>query len=223
MPNANGGLGATGGKESMKYKLITLILVVASGWVNIASAVTGPTNCSAVVCGEGAIDANRVSNCRRTMETCYAGYKVTRCTECDDGYSLTEATVTVPGCFDLNINVCTSDCDGTCPFCETTSWRTYNNNMRRTFASCNTKTCECTKTTQYACVEGYYGTPQNTTSGCSQCPNGGMSKVGDALLASNRSITSCYITDGTDETGEFSFDTGGRFTLCGVDCCSYSN
>lgn len=209
----------------MKYKLITLIFVVASGCANVANAAI--TDCTAVVCGAGTTTVNAARNCLGTRETCYGKWKVIRCTSCEQGYTLTETPIAVPGCFEVNVTACmpeTPECDGTCSSCETTEWRTYNDiYMQRTYAHCNTDTCECTKTTQYACIEGYYGVPRNTTSGCTQCPNGGMSKVGNMLMASNRFITSCYITDGTDASGEFSFDTGGRFTSCGTDCCSYSN
>ena len=134
------------------------------------------------------------------------------CSRCETGYELTQQRATVPNCSnEILFNVCRKPCDGTCSDCTTSAWTAGNTGyQKRTYASCNTATCVCTKTAQYRCAAGYYGTSSNGTSGCTRCPSSGSSAAGTTA------ITSCYLpsgTTGSDSTGSYTYTAN----------CYYSN
>lgn len=55
--------------------------------------------------------------------------------------------------------------------------------------------CSCGKAT-YKCAVGYYGSPNNASSGCTRCPaSGGV--YGTTAAAGATSITKCYLPSGT--------------------------
>ena len=57
----------------------------------------------------------------------------------------------------------------------------------------------------YRCANSYYGAPKNTTSGCTPCPEPGISYTPD-----NKTITMCFVSPKetlSDETGTYSFTT----------------
>lgn len=57
----------------------------------------------------------------------------------------------------------------------------------------------------YRCANSYYGAPRNTTSGCTPCPEPGISYTPD-----NKTITMCFVSPKetlSDETGTYSFTT----------------
>ncbi|MDE6250537.1 MAG: hypothetical protein K2M34_02800 [Alphaproteobacteria bacterium] len=103
-------------------------------------------------------------------------------------------------------------CSG-CSNCNNGDWITLGSipgatHQRRQLKNCNCNTC-LDGGYEYRCVSGYYGSPSNATSGCTQCPTPGTSANGAT------SITSCYIPSGTT----FS-DTSGSGTYTAN--CYYS-
>ena len=92
-------------------------------------------------------------------------------------------------------------CPYKCPGCTNINWTSsstgYESRLRPT---CDIYSGNCNKTTEYRCAAGYYGNTLNGNSGCSACPRGGTSPAG------SKSITSCYLpngTSGTDSTGSY--------------------
>jgi len=83
-----------------------------------------------------------------------------------------------------------------CVNCDSTNWASAGaGSESRINAVCDTNTGLCSKTTEYRCIAGYYGSGKS----CSSCPNGGTSRLGD-----NSTISRCYLPDGTgfsDSTG----------------------
>lgn len=67
---------------------------------------------------------------------------------------------------------------------------------------------QCVDSKKYRCVAGDYGTLGEDFFGCWHCPSGGTSIAG-----SNESITDCYVTEFSDDTGS------GIYT----DKCYYDN
>ncbi|MCM1294968.1 MAG: hypothetical protein NC311_05455 [Muribaculaceae bacterium] len=71
---------------------------------------------------------------------------------------------------------------------------------RRTLRYCDGATCK--SQTQIGCKVGYYGTPTQIGSGCTQCPKFG-DVTGTTAEIGATSVTECYVTSGTfcDNTG----------------------
>ena len=195
--------------------LLTIATISAASVISNASGIV--TSCVGTpVCPTG---AGRCVILRAQEPTCTLGvmryyntYGIFSCTSCDAGCELTQQAASVPGCSnEISFNVCRKSCDGTCSDCTTSAWTAGNTGyQKRTYASCNTATCVCTKRTQYRCAAGYYGTSSNGTSGCSRCPSNGSSTAGATA------ITSCYLpsgTTGSDSTGSYTYTAN----------CYYSN
>ncbi len=195
------------------------LLTVAT--ISAASVISNASGIDAVCVGTPVcpIGAGRCVILRAQEPTCTLGvmryYDTTgifSCSRCETGYELTQQRATVPNCSnEILFNVCRKPCDGTCSDCTTSAWTAGNTGyQKRTYASCNTATCVCTKTAQYRCAAGYYGTSSNGTSGCTRCPSNGSSTAGATA------ITSCYLpsgTTGSDSTGSYTYTSN----------CYYSN
>lgn len=94
--------------------------------------------------------------------------------------------------------------------CRSTNWTAYATGYeRRTYKYCATLT-RCASSIQFRCAAGYYGSSTTGTSGCTRCPNSGVS------MAGSTEITSCYLPSGTTGT-----DTSGTYTYTAD--CYYSN
>ncbi len=195
--------------------LLTVATISAASVISNASGIVtacvGPLVCPT---GAGTCTMIRVqeTTCLFGRTQYYNTYGIFSCTSCDAGYELTQQAASVPGCSnEISFNVCRKSCDGTCSDCTTSAWTAGNTGyQKRTYASCNTATCVCTKRTQYQCAAGYYGTSSNGTSGCSRCPSNGSSTAGATA------ITSCYLpsgTTGSDSTGSYTYTSN----------CYYSN
>lgn len=195
--------------------LLTVATISAASVISNASGIV--TACVGTpVCPTGAGTCTMIrvqeTTCLFGRTQYYNTYGIFSCTSCDAGYELTQQTASVPGCSnEISFNVCRKSCDGTCSDCTTSAWTAGNTGyQKRTYASCNTATCVCTKRTQYRCAAGYYGTSSNGTSGCSRCPSNGSSTAGATA------ITSCYLpsgTTGSDSTGSYTYTSN----------CYYSN
>lgn len=182
------------------------------------------TTCSAGACGVNANIVMRGTNCASyASETCLyspsGNQGVQSCATCPSGYKKSTQNVTITGCSNtLSFTTCVSTCNGTCTNCTDTNWTASNVGYQsRVNATCNTSTCVCTKKTEYRCADNYYGTPTGNLSGCTACPNNGMSAAG-----LNSAVTSCYITGGSDASGTYVFDQG-RPSFFNNDKCYYSN
>ena len=195
--------------------LLTVATISATSVISNASGiVTACVGTSVCPTGAGTCTMIRVqeTTCLFGRTQYYNTYGIFSCTSCDAGYELTQQAASVPGCSnEILFNVCRKSCDGTCSDCTTSAWTAGNTGyQKRTYASCNTATCVCTKTAQYRCAAGYYGTSSNGTSGCSRCPSNGSSTAGATA------ITSCYLpsgTTGSDSTGSYTYTSN----------CYYSN
>ena len=195
--------------------LLTVATISAASVISNASGIV--TACVGTpVCPTGAGTCTMIrvqeTTCLFGRTQYYNTYGIFSCTSCDAGYELTQQAASVPGCSnEISFNVCRKSCDGTCSDCTTSAWTAGNTGyQKRTYASCNTATCVCTKRTQYRCAAGYYGTSSNGTSGCTRCPSNGSSTAGATA------ITSCYLpsgTTGSDSTGSYTYTSN----------CYYSN
>lgn len=162
---------------------------------------------------------NAIFNCTKYTDNCYSSSKIRSCDTCNNGYTRTQQTTTVPECvgsityYDCVYNGGGSgggdDCDGTCDNCTSTSWTAEAEGyQKRTTATCNTATCVCIKKSEYRCAAGYYGTPPElqhigNLRGCTKCPSSG-GIAGKSIAGFNTAITTCYIPAGTsfnDSTG----------------------
>lgn len=142
-------------------------------------------------------------------------YKVTTCLSCAPNFKMQFEHESATPC-SFTLQYCTP-CTG-CTDCTSTSWTTALNGIHQsqTLARCIdecSNTCE--KTTAYRCLDGYYGTPTNTTTGCYKCPtSGGLS--GTSIPGQNLNINECYFPRGrsvTDSSGTYQFTSN----------CFYSN
>lgn len=108
---------------------------------------------------------------------------------------------------------CMENCSGGCSNCTSTQWASSGTGYEtRTYATCDCKTC--TKSTEYRCAAGYYGSSTNGTSGCTRCPSSGG--IYGTSAAGSTAITSCYIPSGTSMS-----DSTGTYTY--TDNCYYTN
>ncbi len=171
---------------------------------------------------------NNIRNCSSYSDTCYSGAKIRTCNTCDSGYTLTETTTTLTTCTgNITYYYCKADiggdidpiiCNGTCSDCDSSTWTAAGTGyQQRTNATCNTKTCLCTKSTEYRCASGYYGTPPKlqmigNLKGCTRCPSsGGIYGLSD--VGRNSEITDCYMTnDSSDNTGDFTYTSKCYYT-----------
>ena len=161
--------------------------------------------CMGQACGpdDPTSPGNAIHYCTNYTDRCYNGTRVRSCNTCQTGYTRTSHRVTPSGCSNsVTYYDCTKeepDCDGTCDNCESTGWTSLSGNREtRTVATCNTATCECTKSVEFRCVAGYWG----SGSTCSACPAPGTSSTGTTTLQG------CYIpagTTGSDSTGTYKY------------------
>lgn len=108
------------------------------------------------------------------------------------------------------VNGICMECIG-CSGCSSTDWITIRTGYeQRTQATCDCNTC--TKTVQYRCAAGYYGTTTNGTSGCTPCP--ALDGVSGTSSAGNTLVSNCYIPENTVIK-----DSYGTYTL--VSKCYY--
>lgn len=216
----------------MKIKIITVGILGCLIGQYMASAAILPV-CSASMCTTSIPVSNVISNCSNYSDNCYNGTKIRTCNTCNTGYTRTQQTTNVSTCTGtIQYYNCVSgsgggiiepiECDGTCDNCTSGFWIASGTAgyQKRTVATCNTSTCECTRTIKYRCAAGYYGTPPEiqlvgNLTGCSECP-----PTSDAATrtspAGTTAITGCYISSGTS----FS-DTSGDGTY--TNKCNYTN
>ncbi|MDE5615400.1 MAG: hypothetical protein K2I81_01020 [Alphaproteobacteria bacterium] len=150
------------------------------------------------------------SSCGATLDPTSGGsemtacYKITSCTSCPSGYTLTDQTEKPSDCQTQFAGYTYKTCCGTCSNCSDSAWTTVSGNIKmqqRTKRTCDCGTCKDTGT-EYRCTAGYYGPAISSTSTCSRCPSQGTSETGN-----NSRITSCYITSGSDTSGSYSFES----------------
>ena len=145
-------------------------------------------------------------------------FKVKSCLSCKDGYTLTPVYVMPVSSNVLDCTFATEVCIkdencASCTNCDTTpsAWTSVSATIkRRTVKTCNCGTRESGY--EYRCIAGYYGSPTNSLSGCTPCPEPGTSDAGTGSAA-----LSCYVSDGTpysDETGSGAY----RVTSGGNKC-----
>ena len=58
----------------------------------------------------------------------------------------------------------------------------------------------CHTSDRYICDSGYYGNPNSLDPTCTRCPSGGGTTGTGATT-----VTKCYVTYGSDSTGDFSY------------------
>lgn len=133
------------------------------------------------------------------------------CATCDGLRVLKEETITTSSSENFTINKCVLDAIPIkpCKNCVSSDWGALSTGYEsKVAATCNTTTGVCTKTTEYRCATGYYGSSTNGTSGCNECPSSGTTASAGAT-----SISECCLASGT--TGG---DNTGTYTYTG-DCC----
>ncbi len=190
---------------------LTTLVPNAHAYYTISGSCSTTTSCQGSRCPELGVGATAICN---GYDTVYIeNFAFTHCDACKSGYKLTSATRPIAGTqCQITFGTCEQDCTG-CSNCNTTSWANLRTGYQsRTYATCNCNTC--TRTTEYRCAAGYYGTSTNGTSGCSRCPSSGG--VYGSSAAGSTVITACYLPSGT--TGS---DSTGTFTY--TNNCYYSN
>lgn len=221
-------------------KLSSTIVVIACLGIMYDAYAAGSYTCSRSTTppsGMGATTSTMVG-CTGTTTWYYITYNsglmadsIASCSACGTGYDREAVQATgSSGVYNICSNVssmisglykCTSK---TCTDCTSdTSWSSTGTAgyQKKTTATCNAGVC--TKTTEYRCDAGYYGSSTNGTSGCTQCPTwtGVYTNSTKTTLSRGYStvgttgITGCMIIPGTF------YDATGTFTM--GNPCSYSN
>lgn len=99
--------------------------------------------------------------------------------------------------------------------CRSTSWVAHSTGYeRRTRRYCSTAT-QCTSVTQYRCAAGYYGRSLSGSTGCTPCPENGVSVPPDGDLVGFTAVTDCFIPSGTeitDSTGTYTYTNDCYYT-----------
>lgn len=206
----------------IKHIIITAGVAVTIFAPEFALASTIKPICSAARCTmTSPTTPDNSPNCKTYTDSCYAGpHRIRSCDSCATGYTRTSVSTTLSGCIGtVTYYDCKSsssggddDCDGTCPDCESTDWVSNGiGRQTKTTATCNRTTCKCSKTSENRCIAGYYGfgiaLVGSDSSGCTRCPSQGHSELGN-----NTTITKCYITSGSDETGQFEYSQNCYYT-----------
>ena len=190
----------------MKRNKLPMVFIFGIVFMPITALNAAITNCIGTVCPSDDWTSinSQPTNCASYSDYCYgsetsSSKKVYSCNICSSGYKIQSGSVSVSGCSNtITANTCVQDCTG-CTDCSTTSWTASSiGYQERTYATCNCNTC--TKTTQYRCAAGYYGSSTNGTSGCTRCPSSGG--VYGTSAAGSTAITSCYIPSGTSMTDD---------------------
>lgn len=125
-----------------------------------------------------------------TCQTCNSGYKI------ESGYVVTGDDI-MPT---MAYNYCVEDCKG-CTNCNNIGWTSANTGYqvyKTASCSCN----KCVYVSTYRCAGNYFGSSTNGTSGCSPCPDGGLSSPGSTAK------TACYKpagSTGVDSTGSYTY------------------
>ena len=159
------------------------------------------------------------SNCASYQFLCHTDANgeqqmVIQCKTCPSGYNLVleqytsgycdsvpywtcvQATATNPGTSGSTCNTST---------CTNSTWTNFGVGYQiQIIRTCGNTTTTCKDVARiYRCASGYYGISSggsSSMSGCSKCPDDGISVPG-----SNETKTQCFIAQGTDETGTFNF------------------
>lgn len=211
----------------MKTQIISkLCAVCAVGVLAVPEPALAITSlCNATSCSNlsgGGVAATNPGPCARQTSSCYtdgtvigSGFKINSCSSCLSGYTRKAQTYSHGSCGPYTWYLCEksggSGCDGTCDDCESTGWTSVGGGREQKItATCNTSTCVCSKTVQYRCSAGYWGTgiiDMSTGVGCTACASPGTSSAGTT------SISGCCIpsgTTGTDSTGSYRYS----FSCC---------
>ena len=211
----------------MKTQIISkLCAVCAVGVLAVPEPALAITSlCSATSCSNlsgGGVAATNPGPCATQTSSCYtdgtvvgSGFKINSCLSCLSGYTRTEQIYRHGSCGPYKWYSCEksggSGCDGTCDDCESTGWTSVGGGREQKItATCNTSTCVCSKTVQYRCSAGYWGTgiiDMSTGVGCTACVSPGTSSAGTT------SISGCCIPSGTtrtDSTGSYRYS----FSCC---------
>lgn len=148
------------------------------------------------------------SNCGATTDPDSGGtpvtscMKITSCTSCPSGYSLTEKTGTGGGCQSL-FSYTYKTCCGACSNCTDSAWTSVSGKtglQQRTKRTCDCGTCKDSGT-EYRCAAGYYGLAVSASSTCTRCPSLGNSAAGA------QRVQQCYVTSGSDTTGSYTYES----------------
>lgn len=173
----------------------------------VFSGGTDPDECEGLcLIGGSYTSVSSGTNCATSIGSCYGTQKLTSCTTCPTGYTLTTKSKITASCGTVSYKTCVKDsssCDGTCTNCVSSlRWSQLGDGVEsRITKTCNTLTCNCLSSTEYRCASGYYGTANGLTNNCVECPSSGLSMAG-----SNTSITSCFVTSGKDGTGTYDYE-----------------
>ncbi len=132
------------------------------------------------------------------------------CTTCDSGYKIAFDYVETGDDImpTMSYGYCVEDCKG-CTNCNDIGW-TVANAGYHVYKTASCKCNTCVYTSKYRCAGNYFGSSTNGTSGCSPCPEGGLSAPGSTAK------TACYKPAGS--TGA---DSSGSYTYTGT--CVWQN
>lgn len=148
------------------------------------------------------------SDCGATLDPGSGGtpvttcMKITSCTSCPSGHTLTEKTETSSSCQSL-FSYTYKTCCGACSNCTDSAWTRVSGKVglqKRTTRTCDCGTCKDSGT-EYRCAAGYYGLAISAKSTCTRCPSLGTSEAGA------QSVTQCYKTSDIDTTGSYTYES----------------
>ncbi len=190
-----------------------LAYTCTSGWVYEATY-NGAGGCPKP---NASVD-NVGENCATMKFRCHTDENGTQqmvisCDTCATGYSLVQKNYTGGNCTSVPYYTCvettasnpeSGETTCTTSTCTNSAWTDYaiGYQMQIVRACGNSTTCKDVARI-YRCASGYYGisgTGSSSMSGCSLCPDDGISVPG-----SNDKITTCFIVSGSDEKGTFNF------------------
>lgn len=181
------------------------------------------TTCSTSSTGCTPSTAASISNCSTSTTTCFGGKAVRTCTKCATGYRLVSNSLSVSGCSNkYSQKICSLDTqigDDECSEDIDCGLGGLYTAVTTGYVSANSYSCvrgSCLTQITYKCAPNYYGANPSclgtTCTGCSPCPEGGITGSGRFSMYGATAITGCYITDGSDTTGVYEYTSNCYYT-----------
>lgn len=225
----------------MKNFLSIIVAVMCLGMIYDSNAAT---TCTRTTTKPSGLDSTvNIEGCTGTT-TIYYVYGTSlltllgNCSACGTGYTREAVTTSNVNTASSSWNAVTSVCSNvssmisglytcvakTCTDCTSdTNWTNAATTgyQKKTTATCNAGVC--TKTTEYRCAQGYWGSSTNGTSGCTECDkwtgvytNSSMTTQSAGYCSAGTTArTGCFIIPTT------LYDASGTFDLSNV--CYYSS
>lgn len=200
--------------------LFSVILITGMAHGAYNCTLTSSSNCSNadILSLTSGMASATTTSCYKTGTSSYV--KLISETSCKSGWTPRERSVSTTTCSN-GASIKYTMCECYCNNCTTSAWANVSGSsthQSRTVGSCSctSGSAQCTKTTQYRCRAGYYGSPSSSSSGCTKCTyTDGVAGTSDPDLEDwdndkfgNDTWGNCWIAAGasaSDSTGSYSY------------------